>query len=78
MEDSLAITQEVMIRFLLHLPSPEQETISQEVQHIFIKDLNRLKALYQTPDQGDKGAEEKDVHRIVNGDKIVETRMKRM
>ena len=68
MEDTVAITQEVMIRFLLYLPAPEQETISQEVQYIFIKDLNRLKALYQTSDQDDQDEEDEDAHTIENGE----------
>ena len=43
MEETLILTQEV----LLSLPTPHQEIVSQEAQHIFLTDLNKLKALFQ-------------------------------
>ena len=57
-----------MIRILLSLAAPEQEIVYQEAQHALLKDLNRLKAVYQAQGQYDQGAEEEDTHINVNGE----------
>ena len=49
MEEALAEAQEVMIRFLLSLPDPQQIILSQEARSVFLKDINALKAIYRVP-----------------------------
>ena len=46
MEEVLSHTQEVLIKFLLSLPAPEQVILSQEAQSVFLKNLDALKVHY--------------------------------
>ena len=47
MEETLSQAQEVLIKFLLSLPVPEQIILFQEAENIFLSNLETLKVHYQ-------------------------------
>ena len=51
MEEVLTHTQEIMIRFLISLPAPEQLILSQEARSAFLNDPEAVKAHYHVLDQ---------------------------
>ena len=70
MEEIFNLNQEVLIKFLLSLPAPDQAIVSHEAQHVFLKNLDSLKILYQALDQDDQRGNEVEVHTIINGEDI--------
>ena len=63
MEEALTMSQDVLIQFMIYLLAPEQIKVSQEAQLVFLKNLNKLKALYQAEGQGDQRAKEEDTNK---------------
>ena len=68
MEETLSYTQEVLIKFLLSLPAPEQVILSQEAENVFLKNLDTLKVHYQARGQDDQEKEEEDARTIINNE----------
>ena len=66
MEETRSQTQEVLIKFLLSLPVPEQIILSQEADNVFLRNLETLKVHYQAQGQDDQESEEEDACTIIN------------
>ena len=56
----------MLIKFVLSLPAPEQVIVSQEAQLIFLKNLDMMRSLLSTKDQGDQ--EEEEAYTVINGE----------
>ena len=67
MEEVLTHTQEIMIRFLISLPAPEQLILSQEARSAFLKDPEAAKAHYHVLDQEEE-EERAEENIILNGE----------
>merc|ERR1712074_322873 len=60
LEEALAEAQEVMCRFLLSLPVPQQAFLAMEARSVFLKDVEALKAVYRVPNLQEEDVEEQE------------------
>ena len=65
MEEVLSATQEILIRFLISLPPPEQIILSQEAQSTFLKNPEALKAHHHALSQDDDKDQEEETNIVV-------------